>query len=249
MVIDIGGFRYCCILLSMRLNKYIAAAGICSRRKADELTVQGRVKINGKTVSTPGYDVGDKDTVEVDGHMLYPETKKIYIALNKPAGYITSLKDEKGRPTVMDLLEDVESRVFPVGRLDFDTTGLLILTNDGDFSYKVAHPGHEILKTYRVCVEGVLSKERLAKLRKGVDLGDFVSSPAFVELIKQNHGNAITDIKIHEGKNRQIRKMFAAVGNKVKTLERTAIGNIKLGGLKPGHYRKLKREEIRELLE
>jgi len=233
----------------MRLNKYIASSGVCSRRKADELTLQGRVKVSGKVINTPGYDVSENETVEVDGHLLFPETKKIYIALNKPAGYITSLKDEKGRPTVMDLLQDIECRVFPVGRLDSDTTGLLILTNDGDFSYNISHPGHEILKTYRVCAEGVMSKERLARLRKGVDIGGFVTSPAFVELIKQNPKNAVADIKIHEGKNRQIRKMFAAVGNKVISLERTAIGNIKLGGLKPGHYRKLKREEIQELLE
>jgi len=232
----------------MRLNKYIAAAGICSRRKADELISSGEVRINGKTVMTPGVDVDDKMTVTVGGKTIAPATKKVYLALNKPPGYVTTTKDEHDRPTVMELVADVGERVFPVGRLDYDTTGLIILTNDGDFANSMAHPSREIQKTYRVQAEGVLSKERISKLRKGIDIGGYVTAPARVELIKQNPGNAIADIMIHEGKNRQVRKMFATVGNRVISLSRTAIGEIRLGGLKQGHYRKLKREEIEKLL-
>jgi 23S rRNA pseudouridine2605 synthase len=231
----------------MRLNKYIAAAGVCSRRAADELTSAGKVKINGRVMSKPGYDVRPGDVVEVNGRILAPEGRKVYILLNKPKGFITSLKDEKERPTVMEFVADIEERIFPVGRLDADTTGLLIMTNDGDFAYKVTHPGHEVYKTYRARVSGELSKERIARLRKGIDIGGFVTAPAEVEVIKQTGAGAIVDISIREGHNRQVRKMFQAIGNKVIDLQRTSIGDIRLGGLKPGHYRKLKREEIDSL--
>jgi 23S rRNA pseudouridine2605 synthase len=232
----------------MRLNKYIAAAGVCSRRAADELTSAGKVKINGKVMSKPGYDVQEGDVVEVNGRTLAPEGRKVYILLNKPWGFITSVQDEKDRATVMELVTDVEERIFPVGRLDAETTGLLIMTNDGDFAYKVTHPGHEVYKTYRARVSGILSKERLAKLKKGVDIGGYITAPAEVTLIKQTNTNAIVDISIREGKNRQVRKMFQAVGNKVIELQRTSIGDVRLGALKPGHYRKLKRDEINSLI-
>jgi 23S rRNA pseudouridine2605 synthase len=232
----------------MRLNKYIASAGVASRREADDLTRAGRVKVNGHVHRTLGYDVVDSDIVEVDGRTIQPSRRRVYIALHKPKGYITSTRDEQGRPTVLDLVTDIEERLFPVGRLDWETTGLLILTNDGDFSQRVTHPGHEVYKTYRARVEGVLSPERIVRLRRGVDLGGRVTAPAEVTLIRQSAGSALVDIRIREGRNRQVRRMFASVGNEVLELQRTAVGDVYLGGLKSGHYRKLKPREIDSLI-
>lgn len=231
----------------MRLNKYIAHAGIASRRKADELTINGNVKINGISVREPGYDVKEGDVVEVNGTRIAQAEKLEYIMLNKPTGYITSVQDDRGRPVVTDLTADVNARLFPVGRLDYNTSGLLLMTNDGDLAYRLSHPKHQVTKTYRAIVAGVLSGGRLASLRGGVDIGGFITSPAQVKVIKQNPRSAVVEIKIHEGKNRQVRKMFAAVGNKVQQLQRTAVGELYLGRLKEGHYRKLTREEIEYL--
>lgn len=228
----------------MRLNKYIARAGLASRRKADEMIMDGKVKINGSLMKEPGYEVKEGDVVEVSGRMVEPSKKLVYIMLNKPKGYITTLNDDRNRPTVMNLVNDIEERVFPVGRLDYNTSGMLLMTNDGDLAYHLTHPKHQVVKTYRARVAGVLSPERVARLRKGVDIGGFVTSPAYVKVIKQMKRSAIVEIKIHEGKNRQIRKMFAAVGNKVIDLERIAIGDLHLGHLMSGHYRKLSRQEI-----
>ncbi len=231
----------------MRLNKYIAAAGLASRRKADELVKAGKVKINGTILDEPGYDVAPGDMVEVNGSVIEPIKKQIYIMLNKPKGYITSAEDDKDRPTVMDLVGDLDVRLFPVGRLDYNTSGLLLMTNDGEFAYHMTHPKHQVEKVYRAKVSGVLSGERLARLRKGVDIGGFVTSPAKVKVLKQMERSAYVEIRIYEGKNRQIRKMFAAVGNKVVDLERMAIGNLYLGHLKAGHYRKLTLQEVEYL--
>lgn len=231
----------------MRLNKYIAQAGVASRRKADELTLQGKVKINGAVMKEPGYDVAENDVVEVGGHVVKHDAKKVYVMLNKPKGYITSVADERDRPTVMELVADIEERLFPIGRLDYNTSGMLLMTNDGDLAHKLAHPKHHIYKTYRARVSGQLSGERLAKLRNGVDIGGFITSKAVVGVIKQVERSAIVEIKIFEGKNRQVRKMFAAVGNKVLDLERVAIGDLYLGHLKQGHYRKLTQKEIEYL--
>lgn len=232
---------------AMRLNKYIAHAGIASRRKADELTINGNVKINGLTMREPGYNVKPGDVVEVNGQRISGQEKMEYVLLNKPKGYITSMQDEKGRPVVTELVADVDARLFPVGRLDYNTSGMLILTNDGDLTYRLTHPRHQVTKTYRALVSGVLSKEKLFRLRKGVDIGGFVTSPAQVKVIRQAERSAVVDITIHEGKNRQVRKMFAAVGNPVQELQRTAIGDLRLGRLKEGHYRKLTRNEIEYL--
>ena len=231
----------------MRLNKYIAHAGIASRRKADELTINGNVKIIGWTMREPGYNVKPGDVVEVNGQRISGQEKMEYVLLNKPKGYITSMQDEKGRPVVTELVADVDARLFPVGRLDYNTSGMLILTNDGDLTYRLTHPRHQVTKTYRALVSGVLSKEKLFRLRKGVDIGGFVTSPAQVKIIRQAERSAVVDITIHEGKNRQVRKMFAAVGNPVQELQRTAIGDLRLGRLKEGHYRKLTRNEIEYL--
>lgn len=231
----------------MRINKYIAQAGVASRRKADELIAAGNVKINGLVLKEPGYDVVEGDVVEVNGRRIQAEEKKVYILLNKPIGYVTTVSDDKERPTVMDLVKDVDARIFPVGRLDYNTSGMLIMTNDGDFAYKVTHPKHELTKTYRARVAGVLSTEKVWKLRNGVDIGGFVTSKARVDVVKGLPKSTIVEITIHEGKNRQVRKMFKAVGNNVQELERIAIGNIRLGRLAEGHYRKLTREEVEYL--
>lgn len=228
----------------MRLNKYIASAGICSRRKADELIENGNVKVNGAVVKTMGWQVEEDDVVEANGRVIEAVNKKIYVVVNKPLGYITSMQDEKDRDTVADLVADIPQRLFPVGRLDYNTTGLLIMTNDGELTQTLTHPRHEVYKTYVAKVAGVISDSRLAKLRKGVDIGGFVTSPAKVRLVRQMPRHAVVEISIREGKNRQVRKMFAAVGNKVQDLHRTAIGEIRLGRLKEGHYRKLTKEEI-----
>lgn len=231
----------------MRINKYIAQAGVASRRKADELIACGNVRVNGAVLKEPGYNVAEDDVVEVNGHRIQAETKKVYILLNKPEGYVTTVSDDRDRATVMDLVEDVDARIFPVGRLDYNTSGLLILTNDGDFAYRLTHPKHEMPKTYRAWVSGVLSKEKCARLENGVDIGGYVTSKAKVSVIRGLPKSTIVDITIHEGKNRQVRKMFKAVGNPVQELTRIAIGNVRLGRLAEGHYRKLTHEEIEYL--
>lgn len=231
----------------MRLNKYIAQAGVASRRKADELIANGNVKINGQTVREMGVDVKEEDQVEVNGRSVKAAKKFVTIMLNKPKGFITSMADEKGRPMVTDLLSDIEERLFPVGRLDFNTSGLLLMTNDGDLAQRLMHPQHKVYKTYRARVSGHLSNEKVAKLAKGIDIGGFVTSPARVSIIKQGDRSAIVEIQIFEGRNRQVRKMFAAVGNKVMELERVAIGELRMGHLKEGHYRKLTPKEVEYL--
>lgn len=200
----------------MRINKYIAQAGIASRRKADQLIESGNVKINGAVMREPGYDVKEGDKVVVNGRLIEKKQKLIYVLVNKPMGMVTTASDDKDRATVMDIVNDIDERLFPVGRLDYNTTGALIMTNDGDLTYRVTHPKHELGKTYRVLVKGVLSDERARKLRNGVDIGGYVTGKAKVKIIKGGAGSTVVEITIHEGKNRQVRKMFAAVGNPVQ---------------------------------
>lgn len=228
----------------MRLNRYIAQAGIASRRKADELTINGQVKINGRILREPGYDVTSDDVVSVAGKVITNREALVYYALNKPPGYITTTADEQGRPTVLSLLRDVSERIFPVGRLDAATTGLLILTNDGDLAQHLAHPSQQVYKTYVARVEGQVSQETLKLLSGGVPVDGRTTAPAIVELLKQDPHRATLEIRIFEGRNRQVRKMCAALGHPVQELERTAIGSIRLGRLKQGDYRKLTRPEI-----
>lgn len=227
----------------MRINKYIASVGICSRRKADELIAQRKVKVNGAVLTEPGYDVQPGDQVTVDGRLVEGTEKLVYYALNKPAGFVTTTNDELDRPTVMELMTDVTVRVFPVGRLDYETTGLLIMTNDGALANHITHPSKKVWKTYMAEIDGPITLQEAERLRNGVDIGGYTTKPAQVEIIRQG-GHSTVQIKISEGKNRQVRKMFAAIGYNVVSLERTAIGNVRLGYLHQGHYRKLTREEI-----
>ncbi|MBQ0041212.1 MAG: rRNA pseudouridine synthase [Clostridiales bacterium] len=230
----------------MRINKYIASAGVTSRRKADELIEEGKVKVNGAVLVNPGYHVEDGDVVEVNGVAIRPETKLVYYLLNKPTGYVTSTADEEGRAVVTELVPD-NIRVFPVGRLDYNTSGLLILTNDGELSNKLMHPRHEFNKKYLARVNGIVSRAEAARLAKGVDIGGFVTSPAEVELIRHDKNSTVMEITIHEGKNRQVRRMCKAIGHPVEELCRVGLGNLTIGKLAVGQCRKLSPAEVEYL--
>ena len=230
----------------MRINQYIASAGVCSRRAADELIADGKVKVNGAVLTAPGYHVADGDVVEVNGNRIEPETRKVYYLLKKPAGYVTSTADKEGRPLVTELVPD-SVRVFPVGRLDLNTTGLLILTNDGELSNRLMHPSHEFNKRYLVRAQGIVTIKEAKTLEKGVNIGDFVTSPAEVHLLKHDRNSTIAEIVIHEGKNRQVRRMFKAIGHPVLELSRIGLGNLTIGRLAPGQCRKLSPAEVEYL--
>jgi len=231
----------------LRINKYIASSGTCSRRKADELIEAGQVKINGAVLKEPGYDVQDGDKVEVQGHLITAHEELVYYMLNKPRGYITSTQDEQDRPTVMDLMTDVTVRVFPVGRLDYDSCGLLIMTNDGDLSQHIAHPRNKVWKTYEAEVQGDLNLAKMNVFRRGVKIDGRITAPAEGTVLKQKGDMSLVEVKICEGRNRQVRKMFAALGCKVTYLQRKQIGELHLGHLHEGDYRKLSKEEIEYL--
>ncbi len=231
----------------MRLNKYIAHSGVASRRKADELIQSGKVRINGKT-ATIGNDVKDGDIVEVDGKEIRLEKRMVYYMLNKPAGFITSVSDDQGRQTVLDLMPDIPERIYPVGRLDYNTSGLLIMTNDGELANRLMHPSKKIYKTYVAKVKGLFTMANAAALKKGVDIGDeWRTLPAEVEILKQGNSESTVKIRISEGRNHQVKRMFQTVGHEVIELERTAIGNLQMAHLKPGMIRKLSENEIRYL--
>ncbi len=231
-----------------RLQKYLAGAGVASRRASETMILEGRVAVNGKVVKELGTKVvPGKDKVTVDGKPIKQEEKMVYLLMNKPAGYLTTVKDTHDRPTVMDLLTDVKYRVFPVGRLDFETEGLLLLTNDGDFAYRMTHPKFKIKKTYLATVQGELTKERLAMLRNGVELEDGKTAPAEVNIVRQEKHRTVVEITIHEGKNRQVRRMFKAVKNPVLELKRISVGSLNLKGVGEGEYRHLTADELQKL--
>lgn len=310
----------------MRLQKYLANNGIASRRESEKIISEGRVIVNGQVISEMGFLVEDRDEVFVDGKPVIPVASNIYILLNKPVGYVSTAKDQFARPTVLDLVKDKDKRLYPVGRLDYDTSGLILLTNDGDFTYKMTHPSHEAEKTYLVKVVGTPTNEKLEQMRNGLAIEDYVTSPAKVLRLKaeqilnsfeteysteyitnfkiesmnsriennknhidsnQNcipndkpkynqsynhnmdreqmyigkHKDAVSDkdlynfdeityleITIHEGRNRQVRKMCQAIGHPVISLKRTKIACLELGNLKPGEYRYLSSEEVAKLL-
>lgn len=235
----------------VRLQKYIAMSGAASRRGAEAMISDGRVSVNGKIINEQGVKVEiGSDSVCLDGEELKVKNKNYYIMLNKPAGYVTTVKDQFDRPTVMDLVKKdlPDVRLFPVGRLDYETEGLLLMTNDGDFAYKVTHPKFNTDKTYRAIVKGTLSVSSISKLRSGIKIDDYVTSPAEVEILDSANGRTLVEITIHEGKNRQVRKMFDAIGCTVTGLQRIKIGTVELGHLPHGRWRYLTSYEINFLL-
>lgn len=230
-----------------RLQKVLAHAGIESRRAAEEMILQGRVAVNGKVVTTLGTKVDpDRDTITVDGKPIPRRVKPVYLMLNKPAGYITSVYDPKQRPTVMDLVPH-KSRIYPVGRLDANSEGLLLITNDGDFANRVAHPRHEHEKEYHVAVPGTVKAEDLQSLSEGVAIDGYVTLPAQVRVLSADGKITWLSITIVEGRNRQIRKMLHALGYRVERLIRVRIGPLWLGSLPRGSYRHLTPAEVSKL--
>ncbi len=231
----------------MRINKYIAQCGIASRRKAEDIIKLGKVKVNGKVTTDLSTDIRDTDIVSIDNKTIKVVSNYVYYKLNKPKGYITSTSDDKDRKTVINLMRGVHYRVFPIGRLDYDTEGLLLLTNDGDIANILTKPNSEVKKTYIVHIEGSINKDDIKKLSSGVDIGDYITRPCSVELIETNETQSKLKVAITEGKNRQIRKMFSSIGKEVTFLRRIQIGDIKLGGLSRGEYAPLNQKEIRYL--
>lgn len=234
-----------------RLQKFLANQGICSRRKAEELILSGKIKVNGKVVQELGTKINpEKDKVEYEGKVITNQVNKVYILLNKPIGYVTTVQDQFQRPTVMELIKDCKVSVVPVGRLDMYTSGALLLSNDGDLVYQITHPKHEISKTYQVTVKGMINAQEIEKLQKGVNIGEYITKPADVKIMKIDEEKEISRIQIaiHEGKNRQVRKMCEAVGKKVLALHRSKIGNIGVKDLKLGQWRYLTSEEVKSLL-
>jgi len=245
--------------MEQRLQKYIAACGIASRRKAEEMILSGRVSVNGRVVTGLGTKVDDcADEVRLDGGIIRPVDKLTYVMLNKPEGYVTSASDPQGRPTVMELVKDIAQRLVPVGRLDYNTSGLLLLTNDGDLVFRLTHPRHEIEKTYAAKLRGRLTPEAIREFKSGVFIDGVKTAPAKIKALKYEEnprgpadGNAsgATSVRIviREGRNRQIRKMCEAIGHPVLFLKRVGTGEVYLGELKRGEWRFLTGEEVRYL--
>ena len=232
-----------------RLNKYLASCGVASRRESEKLILDGRVKVNGKVVKELGTQVNENnDRVLVDGNLVKPVLDYSYIMMYKPKGCVTTMKDDKGRKTVYSYLEDLNiPHLVPVGRLDYDTEGLLLLTNDGELVHALTHPSHEVPKTYVVKVEGEIPEHKLAQLRKGVEIDGVKTAKAKVKLVEFKDNISRFEMTIHEGRNRQIRKMFEAVGEEVIFLKRISVGNVRLGGLARGTYRYLNDDEMEYL--
>lgn len=232
----------------IRIQKMIADSGFCSRRKAEELMSKGRVKLNGHPVKL-GDKCGFKDIITIDGERIYMPRKKnfVYIMMNKPRGYVTTVSDELDRRCVMDLLEGVEERVYPIGRLDRNSEGLLLFTNDGEFANNIMHPSKHITKTYRVTVRPDINDEQLVQLSEGVEIDGRKTLPATVVVKEKQPGRVVMLITIKEGRNRQIRKMCEAVGLEVARLRRVSVGPLRLGMLKPGTWRELTADELRAI--
>ena len=229
----------------VRLNKYLADCGVGSRRECDRLIADGVVVVNGK-VAKLGMEVSESDQITVNGQRVGSKQKNYYLMLHKPKGYVTTVKDDLGRKTVMDLI-DVKARLYPVGRLDYDTEGLLILTNDGDMANRLTHPRNEVNKTYVCRISGILTDKERLQLERGVVIDGTKTAPARVRILKQDQHHTRCEVTIHEGRNRQVKKMFEAVGKEVECLKRVAVGDLRLGGLKRGEYRFLNDYEVEYL--
>lgn len=229
----------------MRINKYLASSGIASRRDSDKLVQDGRVTVNGKVVSL-GIEVSDSDKVCVDGKPVSIKKNEYYI-LNKPKGYICSVSDDRGRKTVLDLMPKNIGRIYPVGRLDYDSEGLLILTTDGELAQHLTHPSNNVPKTYLVKVEGRLTESDLNPIRSGIEIDGYVTKKSKANIVETNKDFTKAHITIYEGKNREIRKMFSAIGKEVSLLKRIKIGELSLKGLDRGEYRKLTNHEVEYL--
>ena len=231
-----------------RLQKYMASCGVASRRKCEEIIAEGRVKVNGVTVREAGLKIQpSKDKVTVDGREIIPANKPVYIMLNKPVGYVSTVRDQFKRPTVLDLLRGVKGRIYPVGRLDYDSEGLILLTNDGNLAYGLTHPRHRVDKTYIVVVQGRPSRKEIDRIRKGVEIDGRMTSPADIRVESIQGNKTAFRVVIHEGRNRQVRRMFGAVGYAVVSLKRTSIGKLQLGTLAPGRWRFLEDREVKDL--
>ncbi len=233
----------------MRLNKYIASCGVSSRRGADDLINSGRIKVNDSVPSSIGMDINEqKDVVLFEGKIIVPEEKNVYIMLNKPADVVSTCSDKHGRRTVIDLLEGVQERVFPVGRLDYDTKGLLLLTNDGEFAFKCTHPKYELAKKYYAVVKGILNDKAIETLSGSVNIDDHRTSGAKIEIIEKTAKRTELFVTIHEGRNRHIKKLFKLAGCRVSNLKRVSIGSLQLGSLPEGKWRSLSESEIKKLI-
>lgn len=230
-----------------RLQKYMANCGAGSRRKCEEFILLGRVKVNDVLIKELGYKIdNEKDIVYLDGHQLHPCEKKVYIMLNKPIGYVSTVKDEKGRKTIIDLIDTTE-RIYPIGRLDYETEGLILLTNDGDIYNKIIHPRSVINKVYIAKVKGIPTYNELIRFCSGLDIGDYITAPADLKIMSKNKESSICKVTIHEGKNRQIRRMCEKINHPVISLKRISIANLSLGNLKIGEYRYLTNKEVKYL--
>lgn len=228
----------------MRLQKFLAACGVASRRKSEDIISNGRVKVNGDIITEMGFKIDpDNDKVLVDDKNITLENRKVYIILNKPKGYVTTAKEQFDRKKVTDLV-DVPYRIFPVGRLDYNTEGLLILTNDGDLTFKLTHPKFKVEKVYIAKIQGIPTKNELRNFENGLKIEDYVTAPAKIKIIEKSKVNCTVEIKIREGKNRQVRKMCDSIGHPVVDLKREKMGRISLGSLEVGNWRYLTEREI-----
>ena len=232
----------------MRLQKYLASCGVASRRHAEQMIADGLIQVNGQTITEMGFQVTEEDEVRVRSEIVKPEEQKHYVLYHKPMGEVTTVSDDKGRETVMDHFRDYPVRLYPIGRLDYDSEGLLLLTNDGDLAAKLTHPRHEVDKTYLARVTGKVSVEAVHRLRVGVTLEDgFRTSPAKVQVIREEAFASAVLITIHEGHNRQVRRMMEAVGHRVLLLRRVRFGPIDIKGVAKGTWRELTDEEVKAL--
>jgi len=233
----------------VRLQKYLALCGVASRRRAEEMIKSGRIRVDGKIITEMGVQVDAKtQIIQCDNRIVTPDDQPpVYILLNKPKGYVTTLSDPQGRPVVTSLLVHVKERVFPVGRLDLDTEGALLLTNDGALAHRILHPKFETHKTYEALVQGIPSKKGIGLLKKGIMLEGQKTWPAVIAIVKQKEHSTLCRITIHEGRKHQVRKMFQAIGHPVINLKRTAYGRLQLGSLKTGSYRILSQNQVKKI--